>query len=95
MAECKDNEIAVTVNYRGLWDIPFITKKNETLCLPAGSTVESLMNSLAAKHGEEFKKIIPFCNPVIQGRMITPYERASTTLKDGEWITFVFGIDGG
>ncbi len=95
MVKCKNNEIVVTVNYRGLWEIPFITKKTETVCLPVGSTVDTLMNALAAKYGDEFKKIIPFCNPVILGRMITPYERGSTSLKDGDWITFAFGPDGG
>ncbi len=95
MAQCKESEVAVTVNYRGLWEIPFITKKTETICLPIGSTVDSLMNFLVSQYGEEFKKIIPFCNPVIQGRMITPYERASTVLQDGSWISFAFGPDGG
>ena len=91
----KNREIVVTVNFRGLWEIPFITKKTEQVRLPAGCTVDTLINSLAAKYGDEFEKIIPFCNPVIKGRMITPYERGSTSLKDGEWITFAFGPDGG
>jgi len=95
MARCKNNEIAVTVNYRGLWEIPFITKKTEMVCLPVGSTVDTLMNSLSARYGAEFEKIIPFCNPVMQGRMITPYERDTTMLRDGDWISFVFGPDGG
>ena len=95
MGRCKDKEIAVTVHYRGLWEISFTSAKSEIICLPVGSTVDALMNSLAAKYGEDFKKIMPFCNPVIQGRMITPYERDSTTLQEGQWITFVFGLDGG
>ena len=95
MSECKENEIKVNVNYRGLWHLPFVDKKVEIFCFPRGSTVESLMKSLVAKYGENFKKISGFCNPVMDGRIITPYERGSTELKDGHWVTFVFGIDGG
>ena len=95
MLECTKSEISVNVNYRGMWNIPFIGKKVEVLCFPPGSTVESLMMLLISNYGEEFKKISSFCNPVIEGRVITPSERTSTELKDGQWVSFVFGLDGG
>jgi len=95
MSAAKKNEIRVTVNYRGLWHIPFVNKKVETFHFPLGSTVESLMKLLLGKYGEDFKKISGFCNPVIDGRPITPHERGSTELQDGQWVSFVFGVDGG
>jgi molybdopterin converting factor small subunit len=96
MSDCKKNEIRVNVNYRGLWHLPFVgKKKTEIFRYPPGSTVESLMKSLISKYGEDFKKISGFCNPIIDGRLITPYERDATELKDGQWVSFVFGVDGG
>jgi molybdopterin converting factor small subunit len=95
MSACNKDEIRVNVNYRGLWHLPFVDKRVEIFCFPLGSTVESLMNSLIGKYGEEFEKIHESCNLVIEGRLVTPYERKSTKLKDGQWVSFVFGVDGG
>ncbi len=96
MGECKKSEIKITLNYRGLWHLPFVgDKKAESLCFPSGATVESLMNRLTERYGEEFRKISGFCNPVIDGRAITPSERGAMELKDGQWVRFVFGLDGG
>ena len=69
MVQCKNDEIRVTANFRGLWHIPFIAKKTQSYCLPAGSSVEYFMNLLLQEFGSEFKTILPFCNPVIAGRL--------------------------
>lgn len=95
VSEGEKDEIRVTLNYRGLWHLPFVKQKTETFSFPAGSTVESLMELLLSKYGKDFEKISGFCNPVLDGRMVTPSERGSKELQDGQWISLVFGIDGG
>ena len=95
MGPCQKGEIRVTANFRGLWHIPFVDKKTKPYCLPAGSSVEDFMQVLLKDFGSEFETILPFCNPVIAGRMITPFERESAVLEDGQWVSFVFGPDGG
>jgi molybdopterin converting factor small subunit len=96
MNKCKSAKIKVTLNYRGLWHLPFVgSKTTEVLYFPSGATVETLINWLTDAYGEEFRRIKDFCNLVIDGRVITPPERRKTELKDGQWVRFLFGFDGG
>lgn len=90
-----NNKIRVNVDFRGPWDVPFIKKKFETFYMPAGATIETLMKLMIDKYGDEFKKISVFCNAIVDGKMVTPNLRTSVKLVDGEWIKFVFGMDGG
>jgi len=89
------DKIRVNVNYHGLWDIPFIRKKVETFYFPPKSTVETLIKSLIAEYGEDFKKINGFCNVIVDGKWVGPNKRTATELADGEWVQFTFGVDGG
>jgi len=91
----EENKIRVNVDYRGPWELPFISKKVETFYFQTKPTVETLIKSLITKYGEDFKKISGFCYAIVDGKLIAPNKRASTELSDGEWVKFVFGMDGG
>jgi hypothetical protein len=95
MKPCSKGEICVTANFSGLWHIPFIDKRTKRYCLSPGSSIDDFMQVVAVDLGPEFEPILPFCNPVVSGRMITPYERKGFVLEDKQWVSFVFGPDGG
>lgn len=95
MRESSDPaQIKVVVEY-GLFSPVVGGVECESVTLPSGSTVETLVNYLGEKYGAEAKKYLEVYSFVISRELIAGIDKPARKLKDGEWIKILAPIEGG
>ncbi|WP_309492278.1 MoaD/ThiS family protein [Candidatus Hecatella orcuttiae] len=87
-------QIKVFIEYG--WFSPIVGGvKCESITLPSGATVKTLIEHLGEKYGAEAKKYLEMYPFVISRELIAGIDKPTKKLKDGEWVKILAPIEGG